>query len=100
MVIAEVSVIAVGTGTASASQYVARAVRVLREQKSVKYQLTAMGTVLEGTLSEVFETARKMHEAVFGQDVKRVITSITIDDRRDKELTMDYKVQAVLKKVG
>ncbi|MDO8577737.1 MAG: MTH1187 family thiamine-binding protein [Dehalococcoidales bacterium] len=99
MVIAEVSVIPMGTNTASASQYVARAVRVLRQQKIVKYQLTAMGTQLEGKLDEVFEAAKKMHESVFGEDVNRVITNITIDDRRDKELTMEYKVQSVMSKI-
>lgn len=99
MVIAEVSVTPVGTNTASASQYVARAVKVLRQQKTVKYQLTAMGTQLEGNLDEVFEAAKKMHESVFGEDVDRVITNITIDDRRDKELTMEYKVQSVMTKI-
>ena len=100
MVIAEVSVIAVGTDTASASQYVARAVKCIQKQKTVKYQLTAMGTQIEGGLSDVLEAAKKMHENVFGNDVKRVITTITIDDRRDKDLTMDYKVQSLKNKLG
>ena len=39
-------------------------------------------------------------QSVFGEDVKRVVTSITIDDRRDKKLTIDYKVQSVMKKLG
>ena len=100
MVIAEVSVVPMGTNTASASQYVARAVKALRQQKTVKYQLTAMGTQLEGELGEVFKAAKKMHESVFGEDVKRVVTHFTIDDRRDKELTMEYKVQSVMSKNG
>ena len=65
----------------------------------MKYQLTAMGTLLEGELSEVLEAAKRMHEGVFGEDVKRVVTHITIDDRRDKKLTMYYKVQSVMKKM-
>jgi uncharacterized protein (TIGR00106 family) len=100
MVIAGVSVIPVGTGTPSASEYVARAIRALKQQKSVKYQLTAMGTILEGDLQEVFEVAGRMHDSVFDTDVKRVITSITIDDRRDKKLTIEYKVQSAMKKLG
>ena len=89
-----------GTGTPSASQYVARAVKALEQQRGVKFQLTAMGTLLEGGLSEVLEAAKSMHESVFGQEVKRAVTHITIDDRRDKELTMDYKVKAVMTKLG
>lgn len=100
MVIAEISVIPMGTKTPSASEYVARAVRAIMQQKNVKYQLMAMGTLLEGDLSDVLEAAKRMHESVFGKDVQRVVTSITIDDRRDKQLTMDYKVQSVMKKLG
>ena len=100
MVIAEVSVIPVGTNKASASEYVARAVKSLQQHKTVKYQVTAMGTQLEGGLGEIFAAAKKMHESVFGEGVNRVITNITIDDRRDKDLTMEYKVQSVMSKIG
>lgn len=50
MVIAEVSIIPIGTKTPSASKYVARAVKTVMQQKRVKYQLMAMGTLLEGDL--------------------------------------------------
>lgn len=99
MVIAEVSVVPMGTMTPSASQYVARAIRVLKQQNRIKYQLTAMGTLLEGELSEVLEAARGMHESLYDQHVKRVITTIRIDDRRDKKLTMSYKVESVMEKL-
>jgi len=100
MVIAEVSVTPMGTKTPSASEYVARSVKAIMQQKNVKYQLMAMGTLLEGDLSDVLEAVKKMHESIFCKDVQRVVTSITIDDRRDKQLTMDYKVQSVMKKLG
>ncbi len=99
MVIAEVSVIPIGTKTTSTSENVAKAIKFLMQQKNVKYQLTAIGTLLEGDLNPVVATAKKMHENVFGDEVKRVVTIITIDDRRDKKLTMDYKVQSVMKKL-
>ena len=97
VVIAEVSVIPIGTKTPSVSEYVAKA---LMQQKNVKYQLTAMGTILEGELSQVLDAVKRMHESVFGEEVKRVVTRIMIDDRRDKKLTIDYKVQSVMKKLG
>lgn len=99
MVIAEVSVVPMGTKTPSVSEYVAKALKVLREEKRVKYQLTAMGTLLEGELDEVLEAAKKMHECLFDEDVKRVISTIRIDDRRDKMLTISYKVESVMKKL-
>jgi uncharacterized protein (TIGR00106 family) len=100
MVIAEVSVIPVGTEAPSVSAYVARAVRAVMRQKKVKYQLMAMGTLLEGDLGEVLEAVKSMHESVFGKDAQRVVTRISIDDRRDKQLTMDYKVQSVMRRLG
>ena len=99
MVIVEVSVVPVGTKTPSVSRYVARAVKALRQERGVKYQLTAMGTILEGELNQVLEAVKKMHESLFDAEVKRVITSVKIDDRRDKELTMDYKVASVTRKL-
>ena len=37
-----------------------------------------------------------MHEVPFQSGALRVGTTIRIDDRRDKELTMEGKVQAVM----
>jgi len=99
MVIAEVSVVPMGTKTPSASKYVAKAIKVLREEKGVKYQLTAMGTLLEGELDEVLKAAKKMHECLFDEDVKRVVSTIRLDERRDKMLTISYKVESVMKKL-
>jgi uncharacterized protein (TIGR00106 family) len=100
MVIAEISVTPVGTQTPSASEYVARAIRSLRQDKDISYELTAMGTLIEGELDKVLGAARRMHESLFDDGVKRVVTTIRIDDRRDKELSMIYKVQSVMQKLG
>ena len=48
MAIAEISVVPLGTKTPSVSRYVARAIKVLEKQKEVKYEITAMGTIIEG----------------------------------------------------
>ena len=99
MVIAEVSVIPIGTKTPSVSKYITRATEVLRLEKDVNYELTAMGTLIEGELENVLRVISKMHNSLFNQEVKRVITTIKIDDRRDKKLTMDYKVGSVMKRI-
>ena len=99
MVIAEVTVVPIGTKTPSVSQYVARAIKVLNEEKGVKYQLTAMGTLLEGELDDVLSAAKKMHQCLFDEDVKRAVSTIRIDERRDNTLDMSYKVESVMKKL-
>ncbi len=100
MVIAEVSVIPIGTKTPSISKYVAKAIRVLSQEKGVKYKLTAMGTLVEGELDNVLEVVKKMHENTFDGEVSRVVTTIKIDDRRDKVSSINYKVESVTKKLG
>jgi uncharacterized protein YqgV (UPF0045/DUF77 family) len=40
-----------------------------------------------------------MHEAVLREEVVRVVTTVKIDDRRDKPLTMKGKLDSVRKKL-
>jgi uncharacterized protein (TIGR00106 family) len=99
MAIAEVSVVPLGTKTPSVSQYVAKAVRILEREKDLKYQTTAMGTIVEGDLDRILTVVKKMHEGVFGEGVVRVLTTVKIDDRRDKAQTMKAKVDSVREKL-
>ncbi len=94
MAVVELSIVPLGTGSTSISGYIRQAVEILKE-KGLKYRVTPMGTVIEGDLREVLEACKQMHQSVFNSDVNRVITTIKIDDRKDKELTMESKVRAV-----
>lgn len=99
MAIVEVSIVPVGTGSSSVSEYVAGAVALL-EQRRLPYRLTPMGTVIEGDLAEVLAVVRDMHETPFTQGAGRVYTVIKIDDRRDRVSGMDRKVAAVQARLG
>ncbi len=99
MAVVEISIVPVGTKTASVSKHVAAALKVLRREKKVVYELTSMGTILEGELDDVLRAARKMHEAVLDGGVRRVVTTIKIDDRRDKPLSMSGKMESVVRKL-
>jgi len=66
MAIAEVSVVPLGTKTPSVSQYVARAVKFLEQEKDIRYEMTAMGTIIEGDLDRILAVVQKMHEGIFG----------------------------------
>jgi uncharacterized protein (TIGR00106 family) len=100
MALIKISIVPVGTGAASISQYIARAVAVLEGEKDINYELTAMGTVIEGDLDRILALARRMHEAVFDGEMRRAVTVIEIDDRRDKPSTISGKVESVRKKLG
>ena len=99
MAIVQVSIVPVGTKTTSISKYVAQALSILQHQGAVAYRLTPMGTILEGDLDNVLSTVRRMHESGFVEGVQRVLTTITIDDRRDKTATMESKVSSVESKL-
>jgi len=99
MAIAEVSVVPLGTKTASVSQYVARAVKVLEQEKGIRYELTAMGTIIEGDLGRILAVVKTMHEATFAEGVARVLTTVKIDDRRDKAQSVKRKVASLKKKL-
>jgi uncharacterized protein (TIGR00106 family) len=99
MAIAEISIVPLGTKTPSVSQYVARAIKVLEKEKDIKYEITPMGTIVEGDLDRILAVVRKMHEGVFGEGVARVSTTVKIDDRRDKAQGMKDKVDSLKRKL-
>jgi uncharacterized protein (TIGR00106 family) len=82
-------------GSVGVSRYVARALEVVRAQTAVAYRLDPMFTTLEGDLDEIFALVRQMQEAVFEEGALRVGTVLKIDDRRDREVSMEDKVRSV-----
>ncbi|MFH0777028.1 MAG: MTH1187 family thiamine-binding protein [Candidatus Eisenbacteria bacterium] len=99
MPVCEISVVPVGTGGTSISEFVAEAERVI-VKSGLKSKLCPMSTCLEGDLSQIIEVTKQVHEACFRKGAKRVLTTLKIDDRRDKPLTMDGKVGSVEKKLA
>ncbi len=101
MAIMEISVIPLGTQTPSVSKYVANAIKILKKEKNIKYELTSMGTIVEcNSIDKLFDIAKKIHHVPFNSEIKRVVTSLKIDDRKDKELTIKGKKKSVYKKAN
>ena len=98
MAILEISVVPIGTKDTSLSPYVAECLRILKKE-NISYELTAMGTNIEGDLKDLINVALKMHEAPFKKGSHRVVTTIKIDDRRDKVGTLSGKKKAVRKRL-
>lgn len=99
MAVVGVSIVPIGTGEPSVSRYVAGCERVLDKYKDLKHKLTPMATVIEGDLSRILEAIKEMHQVPFKMGAKRVSTRITIDERIDKKLTMEGKIEAVEKRL-
>lgn len=100
MAIIDISVVPVGTGSPSVSRYVAGAVRILQNEPGIKYELTAMNTIIEGELDKLLVLAQRMHRSAFDAGAQRVVTTLRIDERRDKPLTIEGKIKAVREKLG
>ena len=98
MAILEISIVPIGFRGSSLSSYVADCLRVLKKEK-VHYELTAMGTNIEGDLKKLIRIALKMHEVPFRKGAPRVLTTLKIDDRRDKKGTLAGKKEAVQSKL-
>ncbi|MCZ2969453.1 MTH1187 family thiamine-binding protein [Acinetobacter baumannii] len=100
MAIVDVSIIPVGTGNPSVSEYVAEVQKVLEKNADrVKYQLTPMNTIIEGDLPVILEVIQQMHEVPYTKGAQSVATTIRIDDRRDKVSTMEKKLNSVRSKL-
>ncbi len=98
MAILEISIVPIGTGDTSLSAYVADCLRVLEKEKA-RYELSPMGTCIEGDLKDLIRIALKMHQVPFKKGARRVATTIKIDDRRDKKGTLEGKKKAVENKL-
>jgi len=96
--LAEFSVIPIGDGV-SISPHIAKAAKII-DESGLDYRINPMATVVEGQTDEVLELIKKCHRAVM-EDVDRVLTTIVIDDRKDKEPPrLDKKLTSVEEKVG
>lgn len=94
MALMHLTVVPLGTGSPSLSEYVVEIQRAM-EQEGVRFQLTDMGTVVEGAAAELLALAAKMHALPFAHGAQRVMTQITLDERRDKVVALGDKVAAV-----
>ena len=99
MALLEITVAPLGTGNTSVSKYVAACHKLLELEEGIKYQLTPMSTVIEGDIDKLFEVAKRLHNVPFQEGAMRVSTSMKIDDRRDKESTIDGKILSVKSKL-
>jgi uncharacterized protein (TIGR00106 family) len=98
MAIMEISCVPIGTANTSISSFVAECVRIV-ERQGFTYELTAMGTQVEGEVDALLQLAARMHRALFAHGAQRVLTTIRIDERADKVVLLAGKKQAVLKQL-
>ena len=95
MATADLTVIALGRAEASASAYIAEIQRRLAAQDRVRYEMHAMGTSLEGATADILAVFGELHAVPFEMGIPRVYSILKLDERRDREQTLDDKVRSV-----
>lgn len=97
MIIAQLSVYPISEGT-SLGRFVRKGVDVI-SRSGYKYEVGAMGTSVEVPgLDELFDLVKKVNKAHESEGAKRVIIDLKIDNRLDKDASMEGKKSSALKK--
>jgi len=98
--IVEFTIIPLGTCGTSASDLIAKVVKLVRDS-GVNFQVTPMSTIIESDdLMKLFEIIKNSHELLNNLGIKRIITTILIDDRTDVKRTMADKVRKIEEKIS
>ena len=96
MIIAEFSIVPIGTADTAVGKYVKAALKELEKQYGIRLKPEAMGTVIEAeNLGYLLKAVENAHNSIFNLGVKRVVTELKIDDRRDKVATIESKTKGL-----
>ena len=94
MAIMHLTIMPLGTQTVSVGEFVAEIQRAL-EASGVPFQLTDMGTIIEGDSRDLLELAGRLADLPFKNGAQRVVIHISLDDRRDKKISLGDKTASV-----
>ena len=99
---AEISIEPIGTADTSMGREITAAYDAIRNiQNLKKVTLTPMSTQIESdNIDDILQAIRVAHDAAKSAGVKRIISTIKIDERLDKPNTLDEKVQSVKAKAS
>ncbi len=94
-IIAELVVSTLGEGT-SLSKYIKEIKKEIESYPGIRTLTHPMGTIVEAnSLEDILAVTKRAHEKMIDLGCQRIITSLKIDDRRDKERKMEDKVNVL-----
>lgn len=98
MIHAEISVYPIGTRVTSVSFYIAKGIEAIQNIEGLKYEINAMGTILESdSIDKIYEASKTIMEVVNNLGVNRVEVILKIDSRNDKQVKIEDKVESIKK---
>jgi uncharacterized protein (TIGR00106 family) len=93
----EFSMIPIGSGSSNGDR-LAEVLRIV-DASGVPYKVNPMGTVIEGEWDDLFKLIKKCHKTMMKKE-ERVLTSISIDDRKGRPDRLEQKVKSIEKRLG
>lgn len=82
------------------SDEIASVYDAIKRVENTKITLTAMGTQIEAkNLESILEIVELTHKILRKRGIKRIISSIRIDERIDKYQTLNNKIKSVKQKL-
>jgi uncharacterized protein (TIGR00106 family) len=88
------------TESTTMSKEIAVAFDAIRKIKDIEATLTAMGTQIESNnIQNILKAIEAAHQAVKERGVKRIISTVRIDQRLDKPQTSKERVESVKEKL-
>jgi len=82
----------------SLGSYIAVCEKIL-SKAGLKTHLHGYGTNIEGEWDEVFAAIKRCHEVVHEMGAPRIVTTITLGTRTDRDQTMEDKIRSVQAKL-
>ena len=94
MIIADFSMVPIGSGT-SAAKYI-RAVYDLLKEPNMKFLPGPMSIIgKDQSFEELFDPIEKANQRLEEMGVRGIITSVYMDHRLDKEISIESKLRAI-----
>ena len=94
MIISQLSIAPFGKDV-SVSKYVKKVIKIISKY-NVNYETNAMSTVFETEdIETIFKIIQESHILLKKNGAQRIITELKIDDRQDKNATMQSKLNAI-----
>ncbi|GCC10516.1 hypothetical protein IPdc08_00546 [archaeon] len=95
MLTAEVIFIPIGTQSTTLSKYIKAAIESMNDSE-VRVYPRAMATEIEADdLETLFSAIKKGQEAIMNMGVKRVVLSLKVDIRTDKDAFLEKKIESI-----
>jgi uncharacterized protein (TIGR00106 family) len=93
----EFIIVPVGSGSSIGGR-LAEVLKIV-DESGLPYKVNPMGTVVEGEWDELFSIVKKCHDTVIKNE-ERVLTTISVDDRKGKPNRLDEKVKSIERRLG